>query len=192
MMQAIALMSTRAKTIKSFTVSRRSARRRALSALSSAIARNVPSPIKETQQLSGCSVSDKRNPAIVGVNLNAASGRRDCSDAAGSLAAIFRHEVQQQKCGALGVDRHWFQRGRRRNLDCRPFSDNIGRTRRDGTAGPRGNRHRCNAEAQPFRNCRHAILLFLIEIAPEPTGLGLPLDKCEAYNRVYDQPYEAR
>jgi len=30
------------------------------------------------------------------------------------------------------------------------------------------------------------------EIAPEPTGHGLPLDKCEAYNRVYDQPYEAR
>ena len=27
------------------------------------------------------------------------------------------------------------------------------------------------------------------EIAPEPTGHGLPLGKCEAYNRVYDQPY---
>ena len=51
-MQAIALMSTRAKTIKSFTVSRRSARRRALSALSSLMARNVPSPTKEIQQLS--------------------------------------------------------------------------------------------------------------------------------------------
>src|SRR5215831_9091757 len=25
------------------------------------------------------------------------------------------------------------------------------------------------------------------EIAPEPTGHGLPLDKCEAYNRVDDQ-----
>ena len=25
------------------------------------------------------------------------------------------------------------------------------------------------------------------EIAPEPTGHGLPLSKCEAYNRVYDQ-----
>src|SRR5262245_15735080 len=25
------------------------------------------------------------------------------------------------------------------------------------------------------------------EIAPEPTGHGLPLGKCEAYNRVYDQ-----
>jgi hypothetical protein len=25
------------------------------------------------------------------------------------------------------------------------------------------------------------------EIAPEPTGHGLPLIKCEAYNRVYDQ-----
>jgi hypothetical protein len=27
------------------------------------------------------------------------------------------------------------------------------------------------------------------EIAPEPTGHGLPLSKCEAYNRVYEQPY---
>ena len=27
----------------------------------------------------------------------------------------------------------------------------------------------------------------LAEIAPEPTGHGLPLSKCEAYNRVYDQ-----
>ena len=57
-MQAIKLMITRAKTIKSFTVSRRSARRRALSVLSSVMARNVPSPIKETQQLSECSVPD--------------------------------------------------------------------------------------------------------------------------------------
>ena len=37
------------------------------------MARNVPSPIKETEQLSRCSVSDKRNPAIVVVNLNGAS-----------------------------------------------------------------------------------------------------------------------
>jgi hypothetical protein len=29
----------------------------------------------------------------------------------------------------------------------------------------------------------------LIEIAPEPTGHGLPLSKCEAYNRVYEQSY---
>jgi hypothetical protein len=29
--------------------------------------------------------------------------------------------------------------------------------------------------------------LRLPEIAPEPTGHGLPLGKCEAYNRVYDQ-----
>jgi hypothetical protein len=29
------------------------------------------------------------------------------------------------------------------------------------------------------------------EIAPELTGHGLPLGKCEAYNRVYDQPYES-
>ena len=28
-----------------------------------------------------------------------------------------------------------------------------------------------------------------LEIAPELTGHGLPLTKCEAYNRVYDQPY---
>jgi hypothetical protein len=28
-----------------------------------------------------------------------------------------------------------------------------------------------------------------LEIAPEPTGHGLPLSKCEAYNRVYEQPY---
>ena len=27
-----------------------------------------------------------------------------------------------------------------------------------------------------------------IEIAPEPAGHGLPLSKCEAYNRVYEQP----
>ena len=29
------------------------------------------------------------------------------------------------------------------------------------------------------------------EIAPELTGHGLPLSKCEAYNRVYDQFYRA-
>src|SRR6516225_2803212 len=27
------------------------------------------------------------------------------------------------------------------------------------------------------------------EIAPEPAGHGLPLSKCEAYNRVYEQTY---
>jgi hypothetical protein len=32
----------------------------------------------------------------------------------------------------------------------------------------------------------------LIEIAPELTGHGLPLSKCEAYNRVYDQFYRSR
>ena len=31
----------------------------------------------------------------------------------------------------------------------------------------------------------------LAEIAPELTGHGLPLNKCEAYNRVYDQPSES-
>jgi hypothetical protein len=30
------------------------------------------------------------------------------------------------------------------------------------------------------------------EIAPEVTGHGLPLSKCEAYNRVYDQFYRSR
>jgi hypothetical protein len=30
------------------------------------------------------------------------------------------------------------------------------------------------------------------EIAPELNGHGLPLNKCEAYNRVYDQPYGSR
>ena len=30
------------------------------------------------------------------------------------------------------------------------------------------------------------------EIAPELTGHGLPLIKCEAYNRVYDQSYRSR
>ena len=29
------------------------------------------------------------------------------------------------------------------------------------------------------------------EIAPELTGHGLPLSKCEAYNRVYEQPSES-
>jgi hypothetical protein len=31
-----------------------------------------------------------------------------------------------------------------------------------------------------------------VEIAPELTGHGLPLGKCEAYNRVYDQFYQSR
>jgi hypothetical protein len=30
------------------------------------------------------------------------------------------------------------------------------------------------------------------EIAPELTGHGLPLGKCEAYNRVYEQSYGSR
>ena len=33
------------------------------------------------------------------------------------------------------------------------------------------------------------ILEEVSEIAPEPTGHGLPLSKCEAYNRVYEQSY---
>jgi hypothetical protein len=31
-----------------------------------------------------------------------------------------------------------------------------------------------------------------LEMAPELTGHGLPLSKCEAYNRVYDQFYQSR
>src|SRR5262249_24020330 len=34
--------------------------------------------------------------------------------------------------------------------------------------------------------------LYYLEIAPELTGHGLPLGKCEAYNRVYDQFYQSR
>jgi hypothetical protein len=37
-----------------------------------------------------------------------------------------------------------------------------------------------------------SLLVNAAEIAPETTGHGLPLSKCEAYNRVYDQPYESR
>ena len=33
------------------------------------------------------------------------------------------------------------------------------------------------------------VMAALREIAPEVTGHGLPLSKCEAYKRVYDQPY---
>ena len=41
--------------------------------------------------------------------------------------------------------------------------------------------------------CRRAISAASIrEIAPELTGHGLPLSKCEAYNRVYDQFYQSR
>jgi len=39
---------------------------------------------------------------------------------------------------------------------------------------------------QVVKNIRRA------EIAPELTGHGLPLSKCEAYNRVYDQFYQSR
>jgi len=35
---------------------------------------------------------------------------------------------------------------------------------------------------------RLGTVLLLVEIAPEPAGHGLPLSKCEAYNRVYEQP----
>ena len=34
--------------------------------------------------------------------------------------------------------------------------------------------------------------IVLVEIAPDLTGHGLPLFKCEAYNRVYEQPYGSR
>jgi hypothetical protein len=39
--------------------------------------------------------------------------------------------------------------------------------------------------------CRSIWRLFR-EMAPELTGHGLPLSKCEAYNRVYDQFYQSR
>ena len=35
-------------------------------------------------------------------------------------------------------------------------------------------------------------VLHHVEMAPKLTGHGLPLNKCEAYNRVYDQPYGSR
>ena len=44
------------------------------------------------------------------------------------------------------------------------------------------------ARAQQAERVRRiGMLWFAPEIAPEPTGHGLPLGKCEAYNRVYDQ-----
>src|SRR2546430_16064068 len=39
-----------------------------------------------------------------------------------------------------------------------------------------------------LRVSRSALDYARIEIAPEPAGHGLPLSKCEAYNRVYEQP----
>src|SRR5262249_38188752 len=39
---------------------------------------------------------------------------------------------------------------------------------------------------------RPKVPIDLPEIAPELTGHGLPLSKCEAYNRVYDQFYQSR
>jgi hypothetical protein len=40
---------------------------------------------------------------------------------------------------------------------------------------------------QPVRQEAQLCRLVFSEIAPELTGHGLPLSKCEAYNRVYDQ-----
>jgi len=45
---------------------------------------------------------------------------------------------------------------------------------------------------QPVEAFSRRTPVYLYEIAPERTGHGLPLSKCEAYNRVYDQPYESR
>ncbi len=39
------------------------------------------------------------------------------------------------------------------------------------------------------RRPRHLAIDRFPEIAPELTGQDLPLSKCEAYNRVYDQPH---
>jgi hypothetical protein len=45
------------------------------------------------------------------------------------------------------------------------------------------------AKSEAFGPCpaRVSAGFVLGEIAPELTGHGLPLSKCEAYNRVYDQ-----
>ena len=48
------------------------------------------------------------------------------------------------------------------------------------------------------RNCKFVeaiqinVILALLEIAPEVTGQGVPLRKCEAYDRVYDQHLGSR
>jgi hypothetical protein len=47
------------------------------------------------------------------------------------------------------------------------------------------------AEVSPSFRFEEGLCL-LNEIAPELTGHGLPLGKCEAYNRVYDQFYQSR
>ena len=39
------------------------------------------------------------------------------------------------------------------------------------------------------RRIKADLALRSIPIAPKRTGHGLPLSKCEAYKRVYDQPY---
>jgi len=73
---------------------------------------------------------------------------------------------------------------------------------------PREELVRGNAMAASYQAYRHARLERLLddldflrrcparrrltEIAPELTGHGLPLGKCEAYNRVYDQFYQSR
>ena len=44
----------------------------------------------------------------------------------------------------------------------------------------------------PLRDFLVSALFSVHEIAPELTGHGLPLGKCEAYNRVYDQFYGSR
>src|SRR5262249_35825004 len=49
----------------------------------------------------------------------------------------------------------------------------------------RGGRLYC----RPPKKCRQEAAKWPPEIAPEPTGHGLPLSKCEAYNRVYEQSY---
>jgi hypothetical protein len=57
----------------------------------------------------------------------------------------------------------------------------------------RGNRHYVHlAIMTALSFISMYILMYAIEIAPELTGHGLPLGKCEAYNRVYDQFYQSR
>jgi hypothetical protein len=58
-----------------------------------------------------------------------------------------------------------------------------------GTRHRNGPIYRGKTVAHPLHEICGAYLGADSEIAPELTGHGLPLVKCEAYNRVYDQPY---
>jgi predicted naringenin-chalcone synthase len=47
----------------------------------------------------------------------------------------------------------------------------------------------CYAAINALKLARHIVRSEPHEIAPELTGHGLPLSKCEAYDRVYDQSF---